>query len=232
MRNPAKALPRALILGTGFVILLYVAVNAVFLYSTPLSTLSGKFEVAHFAGVQIFGEAGARITSGLICVGLVANVSGMMWVASRVTEAMGTTYPRLEFFGRTTETRVPYVALIYQFVIVFALLFLKPDNIVNYVGAVLWFWSLLAVVGVIVLRFREPDLPRPYRTWGYPVTPLIFGVVTIEGLLQNYDLHRTETLVGAATVLLGIPIYLWVSRNVPAEQLRGETVPTLLEPSS
>jgi APA family basic amino acid/polyamine antiporter len=225
VRNPAKALPRALILGTGFVILLYVGVNAVFLYSTPMSTLSGKFEVAHFAGVQIFGEAGARITSALICVGLVANVSGMMWVGSRVTEAVGTTYPRLEFFGRTSETRVPYVALIYQFIIVFALLFLKPDNIVNYVGAVLWFWSLLAVLGVIVLRFREPNLARPYRTWGYPVTPLIFGTVTVFCLIQNYDYHPTETIIGAATVLLGIPIYLWVSRNVPAEQLRLEALP-------
>ncbi len=231
VRNPAKALPRALILGTGFVILLYIAVNAVFLYSTPLSALSGKFEVAHVAGVQIFGTAGARFASTLICVGLVANVSGMMWVASRVTEAMGTTYPALEFFGRTTETRVPYVALIYQFIIVFAMLFLKPDNIINYVGAVLWFWSMLAVLGVIVLRFREPNLPRPYRTLGYPVTPLIFGAVTVFCLIQNYNYHPMETVIGACTVLLGIPIYLWVSRNVPFGQLRGETSP-LLESSS
>jgi APA family basic amino acid/polyamine antiporter len=225
VRNPAKSLPRALILGTGFVILLYVAVNAVFLYATPLPTLSGKFEVAHFAGIQIFGEMGARITSGLICIGLVANVSGMMWVGSRVTEAMGTTYPALGLFGRVSETRVPYVALIYQFAIVFALLFFNPDEIVNYVGAVLWFWSLLAVLGVIVLRFREPLLARPYRTWGYPVTPLIFGTVTVFCLIQNFELHLRESLIGAATVLLGIPIYLWVSRNVPAEQLRGEMLP-------
>lgn len=225
VRNPAKALPRALILGTGFVILLYVAVNAVFLYTTPMSALNGKLEVAHIAGTQIFGAAGARVTSALICIGLVANVSGMMWVGSRVTEAMGTTYPALSLFGRTSKTRVPYVALLYQFVVVFSLLFFKPDVIVNYVGSVLWFWSLLAVLGVIVLRFREPNLARPYLTWGYPVTPLIFGTVTVFCLIQNYDYHPRETLIGAATVLLGIPIYLWVSRNVPVEQLRGETLP-------
>ena len=93
VRDSAKALPRALILGTTFVIGLYVAVNAVFLYTTPLTALAGKLEVAHIAGGEIFGEAGARITSALICVGLVANVSGMIWVGSRVTEAMGATYP-------------------------------------------------------------------------------------------------------------------------------------------
>jgi APA family basic amino acid/polyamine antiporter len=225
VRNPAKALPRALILGTAFVIALYVAVNAVFLYTTPLASLSGKLEVAHIAGTEIFGAAGARITSALICVGLVANVSGMMWVGSRVSEAIGATYPVLGILGRTTRTRVPYVALLYQFAVILVLLFFKPDNIVNYVGSVLLFWSLLAVLGVIVLRFREPNLPRPYRTWGYPVTPIIFATITLFCLVQNSEIHLRETLIGAATVLIGIPIYLWASRNVPVEQLRGETLP-------
>jgi len=236
VRNPGKALPRALLIGTGFVILLYVAVNAVFMYSTPLAALANpKLIVAHIAGVQIFGEAGARITSGLICVGLIANVSGMMWVGSRVTEAMGTTYPKLSFFGRTTATRVPYVALLFQSAIVFTFLFCNPNEIVNYVSSVLWFWSMLTVLGVIVLRFREPDLPRPYRTWGYPFTPALFGGVTVFCLYENYSYFPTQTLIGGATVLLGVPIYLWASRNVPEDQLRGEAAPEaapLLETST
>ena len=225
VRNPAKALPRALILGTTFVIFLYVAVNAVFVYTTPLSTLNDKFEVAHISGTQIFGPMGARIASGLICVGLIANVSGMMWVGSRVTEAIGSNYPSLSLLGKTSATRVPYVALIYQSAIVFTLLFFNPDDIVTCVGSVLLFWSLLAVLGVIVLRFREPILPRPYRTWGYPITPLIFAAITISSLVQSLEIHRIQTLIGAAIALIGIPIYLWVSRNVPAEQLRGESLP-------
>lgn len=229
VRDPAKSLPRALILGTGFVILLYVAVNAVFLYSTPTSALAGKFDVAHIAGIHIFGEEGARITSGLICVGLIANVSGMMWVGSRVTEAMGSNYPRLGVFGKVSATRVPYVALLFQFCIVAVLLFRKPDEIVNYVSSVLWFWSMLTVLGVIVLRFREPALPRPYKTWGYPFTPIIFGAVTVFCLIENYSHYPTQTLIGAATVLLGIPIYLWVSRKTPTEDPRNEP---LLESST
>ncbi|MCE0496556.1 MAG: amino acid permease [Methylacidiphilales bacterium] len=225
VRNPAKALPRALILGTAFVMFLYVAINSVFLYSTSLGSLAGESEVAHIAGIQIFGASGARVGSALICVGLVANVSAMMWVGSRVSEAIGVTYPVLGFLGRTSKTRVPYISLIFQYAVVFVLLFFDPDNIVNYVETVLLFWSLLAVLGVIVLRVREPNLLRPYRTWGYPVTPIVFAIITIFCLVKTYERHPTETIIGAATVLIGIPIYLWASRNVPAEQLRGETIP-------
>jgi APA family basic amino acid/polyamine antiporter len=226
VRNPSKALPRALILGTLFVLLLYVGVNSVFLYTTPLSELSaeaakGHPEVAHLAGTAIFGPIGSRISSGLICVGLVANVSGMMWVGSRVSQAIGATYPALGLLGRTSKTRVPVVALLFQYAITFVILFFNPDQIVNCVASVLTFWSLLAVVGVIVLRFREPNLARPYRTWGYPVTPIVFAIIAIFCLVQTCELHVGESLVGAATVLIGIPIYLWASRNVPAEQLRG-----------
>lgn len=225
VRNPAKSLPRALILGTVFVMVLYVAVNSVFLYTTPLHQLAGQPEVAHIAGTSIFGPVGARIASGLICIGLIANVSAMMWVGSRVNEAIGATYPVLGLLGKTSKTRVPYFSLIYQYGVIFVLLFFDPKQIINYVESVLIFWSLLAVVGVIVLRIREPELLRPYRTWGYPFTPIIFATITIFCLVQNCQLHLWESITGAATVLIGIPIYLWASRNVPAEQLRGESLP-------
>ena len=79
--------------------------------------------------------------------------------------------------------------------------------------------------GIMVMRHTQPDVPRPYRAWGYPVTPIIFAIVTLFCLWQNSSIHLRETLIGAATVLIGIPIYLWASRNVPVEQLRGETLP-------
>jgi len=230
VRDPSKGLPRALILGTLFVLVLYVAVNSVFLYSTPLAQLAdgashGHPEVAHLAATTIFGPVGARISSALICVGLVANVSGMMWVGSRVSQAIGATYPVLGLLGRTSRTRVPVIALVVQFAITCVILFFNPDQIVNCVASVLLFWSLLAVIGVIVLRVREPDLPRPYRTWGYPVTPIIFAVIAVFCMVQTAESHLPETLVGIATVLIGIPIYLWARRNVPERQLRGITLP-------
>ena len=101
-----------------------------------------------------------------------------------------------------------------------------PDNIVNYVGSVLLFWSLLAVLGVIVLRFREPNLRAALPHMGLSGHADHFRHHhRFSASVQNSQIHLRETLIGAATVLIGIPIYLWASRNVPVEQLRGETLP-------
>jgi APA family basic amino acid/polyamine antiporter len=223
IKNPGRSLPRALILGTTFVIVLYAAITAVFLHTTSLDVLSGKPEVAHIAGLQIFGPTGARFGNALICVGLVANVSAMMWIGSRVSQAIGSNYPVLGLLARTTSAGVPATALIYQFGVISVLLFLDAGKIVTYIESVLFFWSLLAVVGVIVLRVREPDLPRPYRTFGYPVTPVLFAVVAIFCLVQTYREHPHETIVGGLTVLVGLPIYFYARRN--GEQLRRDPLP-------
>jgi APA family basic amino acid/polyamine antiporter len=225
IKDPSRSLPRALILGTTFVILLYSAITAVFLYTTPLGVLSDKPEVAHLAGVQIFGQTGARIGNALICVGLIANVSAMMWIGSRVSQAIGSNYRVLGLLARTTSSGVPATALVYQFLVIAVLLFLDPARIVTYVESVLFFWSLLAVVGVIVLRFREPDLPRPYRTWGYPVTPLAFAVVALFCLVQTCEIHPRETIIGGLTVLIGLPIYFYASRHMTADLLRRDNLP-------
>jgi APA family basic amino acid/polyamine antiporter len=212
VRNPARSLPRALILGTAFVIVLYATITAAFLYTTPLAVLAGQPEVAALAGRYIFGPTGARVGNALICVGLLANVSAMMWIGSRVSQAIGANYRVLSFFAWTTRGGVPAVALVLQFLITAVLIGQDPAKIVTYVESVLFFWSLLAVLGVIVLRWREPALPRPYRAWGYPVTPLVFAVVALVCLVQTYQRHPHPTLVGALTVLAGLPIY-WLARR-------------------
>ena len=225
IKDPARSLPRALILGTTFVIGLYTAITAVFLHTTSLDVLSGKPEVAHIAGVQIFGPTGARFGNALICVGLVANVSAMMWIGSRVSQAIGSNYRVLGLLGRTSATGVPSIALICQFAVISVLLFLDAGKIVTYVESVLFFWSLLAVVGVIVLRVREPNLPRPYQTWGYPWTPIAFAVIAIFSLVQTYKQHPHETIFGALTVLVGLPIYFFASRSGRTEQFPAESSP-------
>jgi APA family basic amino acid/polyamine antiporter len=225
VRDPARSLPRALILGTTFVIFLYAAITAVFLYSTPMPVLSGKPEVAALAGSYIFGPTGARIGNALICVGLVANISSMLWIGSRVSQAIGSNYRILSLLARTSTRGVPYVALIVQLLITAVLVGNDPDKVVTYVESVLFFWSLLAIVGVIVLRFREPNLPRPYRTWGYPVTPIVFALVALVCLVQTCVRHPHETIVGAITVLVGLPIYWYASRTTEENPVPRHPLP-------
>jgi APA family basic amino acid/polyamine antiporter len=222
VRDPGKSLPRALILGTSFVVLLYAAITAAFLHATPIGALSGQPDVADIAGTRIFGPTGARIGNALICVGLIANVSAMMWIGSRVSQAIGSNYRILSLFARTTPRGVPAASLVLQYLITATLLLFDPARIVTYVESVLFFWSLLAVIGVIVLRVREPALPRPYRTWGYPVTPVAFAIVAVFCLKQTCERHPVETTVGALTVLAGLPLYWYASRATPgAAPLRG-----------
>ena len=227
VRNPAKALPRALILGTAFVIVLYVAVNArVPLHhaARPCSTASSRWRTS--PARRSSATSGARITSGLICVGLIANVSGMMWVGSRVTEAIGATYP----VARLPRPHQPDPRALRRADLPVRHRLRRSSSSSRTTSSIMSArcsssgrcWPCSASSSC---ASANPNLPRPYRTWGYPVTPIIFAIITVFCLVQNSQNHLRETLIGAATVLIGIPIYLWASRNVPAEQLRGETLP-------
>src|SRR6202051_992375 len=103
MRMPQQNLPRALLTGTLIVLMLYVALNAVSLYTTPIEKLSGQLDVARIAGSSIFGEIGGRIVGAMICIGLVSSINAMMWIGPRVMMTMGEDIPALRVFARTSR---------------------------------------------------------------------------------------------------------------------------------
>ncbi len=218
VRNPSRNVPLAITLGTLIVAGLYLALNATFLRVAPMSELgaAGKFEVGYIAATHIFGEAGGRIMAGLICLGLVASISAMTWIGPRVSMAMGEDHRLLSPLARKSRAGVPFVATLLQFVFVSALLLTASfDQIINYVQFSLTLCSMLAVIGVFVLRVRQPDLPRPYRTWGYPVTPLIFLVISTWMLVFTWQQHRQESLAGLGTLLLGLLLYFVSPKTKP-----------------
>lgn len=108
MKTPQQSLPRALLVGTLIVLVLYVALNAVFLYTTPVSALAGQLDVASVAGSAIFGSLGGRIVGAMICVGLISSISAMMWIGPRVMMTMGRTFrPCACFRGDRRAVRRP-----------------------------------------------------------------------------------------------------------------------------
>ncbi len=115
-------------------------------------------------------------------------------------------------------------AILVQFVIVNIMLLTATfQAIVNYVQFSLTLCSALTVLGVFVLRWRQPDLPRPYRVWGYPVTPLIFLAVSgwmLANLLRN-PATRGPSLLGLATALLGLVIYFLSPKTAPVQPSRA-----------
>ena len=107
MRDPEQNLPRAMLAGTLIVLVLYVALNAVFLYTAPIGELAGQLDVARISGTHIFGEFGGRIVGAMICIGLISSISAMMWIGPRVMMTMGEDIPSLRVFARKSTQGAP-----------------------------------------------------------------------------------------------------------------------------
>ena len=141
---------------------------------------------------------------------IVSTVSAMMWLGPRVTVTMGEDLRALSWLAVRSPRGIPVRATLVQFAIVNLLILITSfQKVVNYVQFSLTLFSALTVLGVFVLRWRRPDLPRPYRTWGYPVTPLIF--LAISGWMLWHLLAepstRAPSLWGLATAALGLSLY-------------------------
>jgi APA family basic amino acid/polyamine antiporter len=145
-----------------------------------------------------------------ICLGLISTVSAMMWIGPRITAAMGEDLGVFRLLAHRNSRGIPTAAIVTQFAIVILLLLTASfQTAVNLVQFSLTFCSTLTVLGVFVLRWRRPDLPRPYRTWGYPITPVIFLGIScwmLEQLLAN-SATRAPSLWGLAIMAVGLVIY-------------------------
>ncbi|MGO9701263.1 MAG: APC family permease [Xanthobacteraceae bacterium] len=222
VREPARNLPRALFAGTAIVVVLYVALNAVFLITTPIKELAGQIDVAIVAGKHVFGGIGGRIVGAVISLGLVSSISAMTWIGPRVTMTMGEDVPFLRLFSRKSKRDAPAVAIIFQLVISNLLLLTQSfEAVLDFIQFSLTFCSFFAVLGVIKMRITHPNLARPYRAWGYPVTPLIFLGVTLFIMYYLVVNRPLQSLAGFAMMLAGLVIY-YASRlasNVPSSDV-------------
>lgn len=219
IERPERNVPRALLVGTLVVLLIYTILNAIFLATTPMAEMKGQIEVALIAGKHIFGDEGGRVVGAVICLGLISAVSSMTWIGPRVMMAMGEDYRVLRLLGRKNAQGVPVAAMLLQLFIVNVLLLSRSfEKVVIYIQFSLLLCSLLTVVGVIVLRFSRPELARPYRVWAYPIPPLIFAAVTLWMMIYLLRSHLTESLFGVATMLAGLVLYSVAGKpSAPAE---------------
>jgi basic amino acid/polyamine antiporter, APA family len=208
METPQRNLPRALLSGTLIVLVLYVALNAVFLRTVPIDKLAGQLDVARIAGSYIFGDIGGRIVGAMICIGLISSISAMMWIGPRVMMTMGEDIPALRLFSRKSARGAPVYAILFQLAVANLMLFTQSfEKVLDFIQSTLLFCSFFTVLGVIKLRITQPDLPRPYRAWGYPITPLVFLLVT--GFMMYYLLTERplQSSLGILIMISGLLIY-------------------------
>jgi len=224
MRTPQRSLPRALLAGTLIVMVLYVALNAVFLQTTPIEKLSGQLDVARIAGSYIFGDFGGRVVGAMICIGLVSSISAMMWIGPRVMMTMGEDIPALRVFARKSSQGAPAYAIIFQLAVANLMLFTRSfEAVLDFIQFALLCCSFLTVLGLIKLRFTQPDVPRPYRAWGYPITPLVFLLVTAFMMYHLLTERPLQSFLGTLIMISGLLIYAVFRKRADP---RSATAPT------
>ena len=211
--SPSRTLPRSLLLGTAVVTVLYVLLNYAFLYTVPMSELAGQVEVGFLAGARIFGEAGGRITASIIVALLASTVSAYVFLGPRILAVMGEDVPALAWLSRRSRRGLPVNAFVFQLVLALGFIYTSTfDQVLVYASILLITISTLAVAGVYVLRYTEPDLPRPYRTWGYPLTPAVYLAVSVWTLTFVMINRAFESLVGMGILAAGLALYALAGR--------------------
>jgi APA family basic amino acid/polyamine antiporter len=215
VRDPARALPRAVLLSTGLVTALYVALNLVFLYASPAADLIGRRDVAHVAAVALFGQRSATLLSSLVALTSAGFVSAMLMSGPRVSVAMAQDGVFFRALGRTNARGAPTLAVGLQGALaVIAVLTATFDSILVYVGFALTLNAAAAVAGAFVLRRREPAADRPYRTPLWPLPGVLFLVLAAFMTVFAARERPKETGAAGATLVAGGLAYdLWRRRG-------------------
>lgn len=215
MKNAQRDLPRALLLGTGLVIVLYLLLNAVYFYGADVDELAGKVEVGLVASRGIFGETGVTMVTLVLLVSILASASAMMLVGPRVYYAFAADFPPVRFLARTGEnTSAPYNAILLQAVVTSIIIVTgRVDQIQQYAGFTLALFSCLAVSCVIVLRVKQPELERPFKAWGYPFTPVLFLIVSGWMMVWAIRGRPLESFLSFLTVVVGGVLFYVFSRR-------------------
>jgi|688.fasta_scaffold76703_3 APA family basic amino acid/polyamine antiporter len=216
--RPRRVVPRAILLGTGLVTGLYLALNLVYALAIPAAEikavvaqrgLDAVAPIAQLAAERLFGPRVADPLAVAIGLALVASASASVVTGPRVAAAMARAGQFPALAGRETRAGSPVVATLLQAGWAVLLLWTASfETILMYAGVGLAIFSMLSVAAVFVLRVRRPDLPRPFRTPGYPLVPAAYLLGT--GLLTAAVAWERPLVaaVSVATIAAGVPVFL------------------------
>jgi len=218
--EPQKTLPRALLIGTSTVVVLYLGANLVYLHLIPIQGMKQADLVAADVARLLAGPGGVVAISAVIAVSTFGTLNGSMMTAPRIFFAAAEDGLLPKVLARVDpRTSAPTAAVILMIAmgVVFILVRTFYDLAEQFIIGI-WPFYALAVAGVFVLRRTRPSLERPYMTWGYPFVPIVFLVAALF-LLGNYLVSETgKFLVDFGIILSGIPVYVfmrWWQRRAP-----------------
>jgi basic amino acid/polyamine antiporter, APA family len=216
-RNPSKTVPIGLIAGCGLVTLLYILANVAYLYAVPAAEMAKSDRIAATAMNVAVGPIGASLVAFIILFSILGAANGHVMTGPRVYYAMAKDGL---FFRKMAEIhpkyRTPHFALL-AVGLWSTVICLVPggtfEQLLKYAVFGAWIFLGLAAFGVIVLRRKRPDLPRPYKTLGYPVTPILFVLSALFVIVNTIIQSFWNAFAGLALIALGIPAYLYWNRK-------------------
>lgn len=208
LENPQRTLPGILMTGTLAVMFLYLSLNFVFLRVAPMDAMAGQVEIGYIAAKSAFGDLGGRFTGLVLALLLVSTVSAMTLAGPRVLQVIGEDFHAFRLLARTNRDGIPWVAIVVQSSLtVLFILTSGFESILVFAGFTLLLNSFATVLGVFILRRGRPDLPRPYRTFAYPLTPMIYLALTAWTLFFVLVNKPVEGLFGLGIISVGLVFY-------------------------
>lgn len=210
--EPSRNLPRSLIFGTFIVTGLYLLMNVAYLAAAPVAVLAGRQDIAAAAAEALLGPTAARVIAFIIGIGYVSAIGAWILAGPRVYAATGEAHPRLGWLARRNARGAPTTAVWFQTVLTLVL-YVRSDlsDLLTFMGILLSLSAGITVLGVIVLRIREPNLPRPYRVPLYPLTPLVSGGILLWMIVLSLIDDPGALKWCALTLGLGLGLYFLVA---------------------
>jgi APA family basic amino acid/polyamine antiporter len=222
IRNPQRNVLFALAFGSIACIAIYLLANMAYLRVLPIPEMAASEHVGATVAERALGAGGGRLVSLIILASIVGTLNGCFLTSPRIYFAQARDGL---FFQRFADVhprhQTPSFAILAQGVWAAVLLVSGSyESLLDYAIFAIWLSYGMMVAGVIVLRIKRPDLPRPYRVWGYPVTPVVFVAITCWFLVNMLITRPTPSLAALLLIASGVPVYLlWTRRRSRAARL-------------
>jgi APA family basic amino acid/polyamine antiporter len=216
VKNPQRNIPRALIISTVLVILVYVMVNLAYMWLLPFETISHSTMVAADAATAVIGPRGAMLAAIGVMIAMIGSNNGFILTGARIYYAMAKQNSFITLMAKVhPRFHTPIPSLVGQGIWAGVLVLTGTfDQLITYVIFASWIFYAMAAAGVLVLRKKSPEHPRPYKTWGYPFTPIVFVLFSFYIVINTLVEDPRDAAFGLAIILLGLPAYYyWIKKK-------------------
>lgn len=213
-KDARRVLPLALITGAVVITLLYICMNTVYIYLVPIEKMAGAKLIVSDVMQILFGRQATKIVEGAVIISAFGAINGMIMTSSRITYAAGRDNPVFRYLGRVHERfHTPSRSIIINgFWSVLLIIWGTFNKLLFFTGVLIWLFFGAIVAALFILRRKFPDIKRPHKVWGYPVTPIIFILACLWLVVNTIIYYPFQSFAGICLMTSGIPVYL-VSRR-------------------